>query len=87
LSLLPESYFPPPRNWDALEGIAFDVFTQRLQNPNLRRYARAGQAQHGVDITGPLGNGRYLGTQCKNHPGASLMIQEIDAEIQDVRDE
>ena len=81
MSLLSESYFPPPRSWDALEGMAFDVFTQRLQNTQLRRYGRTGQAQHGVDIAGPTGEGRFVGIQCKNHPGASLSVQEIDAEI------
>lgn len=49
-----DSYLPPPRGWDAFEAIVFDVFTQRMQNEGLKRYARSGQEQRGVDILGDM---------------------------------
>jgi hypothetical protein len=80
MSTLAESYYPPPRSWDALEGIVLDVFAKRLRNPALKRHGRSGQQQHGVDIAG-LGPAGLIGLQCKNHPGGRLKPEEIDAEI------
>ena len=76
-----DSYLPPPRGWDAFEAIVFDVFTQRLQNDGLKRYGRNGQEQRGVDILGTMASDKYLGIQCKNHPGSAITTSEIDAEI------
>ena len=81
MATLTDSYFPPPRNWDALESLVLDVFTQRLQNPALKRYGRSGQEQSGVDVFGPHQAGGFLGIQCKNHPGGNIPIQEVKKEI------
>jgi hypothetical protein len=80
MSLVADSYFPPPQGWEAFEGMVFDFFTARLVNPNLKRYGRQGQAQYGVDIAGAQ-NGGFLGIQSKNHPGGKITTKEIDAEI------
>lgn len=61
------SLYPIPRSWEEFEDIVADVFRIRWDDPNIKRFGRSGQQQHGVDI---VGNPRYLdralaGIQCK----------------------
>lgn len=76
------SKYPVPRSWDEFEDIVADVFRIRWEDPNINRYGRTGQAQHGVDI---VGRPRYLdrafaGIQCKNVASlnATTVFQEAD---------
>ena len=42
-----------PAGWDEFEDICLSAFKLRWKEPNLTRHGRQGQAQNGVDISGP----------------------------------
>lgn len=81
MSNLCNSYFPPPKGWDAFEEIVYDSYTEKLRNPNLKRFGRQGQSQHGVDIVCSFSDNQITGVQCKNHPDSKIVSSEIDDEI------
>lgn len=75
------SKLPPPKSWDEFEAIVCDVAILKWENPNIKRYGRRGQPQHGVDIIGePFHlNNEYAGIQCKNVD--SITLKSITDEI------
>jgi hypothetical protein len=73
---------PKPRNDDEFEDIVVDCLRVRWGDPNVQRFGRSGQAQHGVDIIGRPArlNGKIAGGQCKCTKALSLadVIKEVD---------
>lgn len=74
----------PPPTWEAFEEICADLFSRLWNDPQVVRYGRGGQAQHGVDIYGKK-DGDDAGVQCKakrEWPPTKLTTAEIDAEVE-----
>jgi hypothetical protein len=59
------------------EDIVRSALKVRWNSPNLQRFGRNGQSQHGVDITGPDDLTRHVGVQCKSEE--ALTFQKIKA--------
>lgn len=79
---------PKLDNSNDFEELVRDLYAIRLRNPNLQRYGRSGQEQHGIDIVGIAGkdypNGLGAVIQCKNHTANiadNKICSEIDAEL------
>ncbi len=80
---------PKLANDNDFEDLVKDVYIHEFKNPNLQRYGRSGQKQHGIDIIGIAGinyqTGKPTVIQCKNHvKGISdtSLISEIDEELE-----
>lgn len=74
---------PPPANWQDLERLARDLFSELWRDPHACQHGRHGQSQHGVDVYGWDGEG-WSGVQCKGKDarlGVSLTLEELDAEV------
>jgi len=77
----------PPGSWDEFEDICADLFAREWNDPNVVRYGRQGQSQHGVDIHGKE-NGADVGAQCKrkgNWPPTTLTTVEVDEEVEEAK--
>lgn len=76
---------PPPANWEEFETLCWDLWKIIWEDNTTQKNARAGQAQHGVDIFGrPKMQGEYHGIQCKckdNYTNKELSIDELIAEV------
>ena len=58
------------------------LFQKHLPAPDLKRYARPGQPQEGVDLLGTDEDGRVCGIQCKlRNADKALTRAEVDAEV------
>lgn len=78
------SELPVPKSWDEFEDICADLFGLIWNDPNVVRYGRMGQRQHGVDIRGQLPGGGIAGVQCKRKrqwPVSELTTNDIDDEV------
>jgi hypothetical protein len=87
MPLLSACQLPPPSNWQDFESLCADLWREELQDQNVQRIGRAGQAQHGVDICGQTLNSGWVGIQCKCIR-ADLALTEIDlvSKVQKARD-
>jgi hypothetical protein len=77
----------PPGSWDEFEDICADLFSREWNDPNVVRYGRQGQRQHGVDIYGKE-NGSDIGGQCKRKgtwPPTKLTTGEINEEVEEAK--
>ncbi|SED26092.1 hypothetical protein SAMN05519104_3164 [Rhizobiales bacterium GAS188] len=77
----------PPGSWDKFEDICADLFSREWNDPNVVRYGRQGQRQHGVDILGKE-NGSDNGAQCKRKgiwPPTTLTKTEVDREVAEAK--
>lgn len=72
--------FPKPDNWKTFETFCLKVFRRYLQAPDLQKYAREGQAQHGVDLFGTTRDHTRCGIQCKRTK--ALTEDEVVAEVE-----
>lgn len=75
-------------NANDFEELVRDIFSVKLQNPNLQRYGRNGQKQRGIDIVGIVGRDYTANSgaviQCKNHVNSitdEKLCSEIDSEL------
>lgn len=72
---------PRPTSDDEFESLATDVLKRRWRTPNVTRFGRSGQGQHGIDATAtpPHLSGALAGVQYKNV--ATLTIADVRAEL------
>jgi len=86
-------FFQPPLYWQQFEDLTEGVFRFAFNDPKPTKFARPGQAQHGVDVFGKeFGNGRLIGIQCKRmdeldennqpQPGGLISREFLNHEIQ-----
>lgn len=78
------SELPVPKSWDEFEDICADLFGRIWNDPNIIRYGRMGQRQHGVDVRGQVPQGGVAGVQCKRKrkwPVVKVTTQDIDREV------
>jgi hypothetical protein len=86
---------PPPSYWQDFERITLDVCRKLWNNQYAEPNGRQGQAQGGVDVYGYDNvQGEYVGVQCKKRknkanglevPSTTLTVDEIDAEIKEMK--
>lgn len=73
---------PKPLDDDLFEDMVCDVYSRIFKNPNLQRFGRRGQRQHGIDIIGKnYHNNQPQAIQCKCHPNETTKDEEIIKEI------
>ncbi len=79
---------PKLENSNDFEELIRDLYAFKFKNPNLQRYGRSGQQQHGIDIIGIAGkdyvNNANIVIQCKNHVidiDDKIICSEIDSEL------
>lgn len=78
----------PPRSWDQFKELCADTFAAEWRDPNLVRYGRSGQAQHGVDIVAADGSRWPVGLQFKKKsvwPVSKVSPADLDAEVEKVK--
>lgn len=76
----------PPKEWGTFEDLCHALFKRIWQDPLAQKNGRRGQAQHGVDVFGSMGQDRlaYIGLQCKgkeSNYGSKASWSEVLAEI------
>lgn len=77
----------PPESWERFEALCADLFAREWGDPNVVRYGRQGQRQHGVDIYGKE-DGADVGAQCKKKttwPVKKLTTADIDEEVAEAK--
>lgn len=76
---------PKPLDDDLFEDMVCDIYSRIFSNPNLQRFGRRGQRQHGIDIIGKNYNNNQLqALQCKCHTVDILdndIIKELDDDL------
>ncbi len=83
---LSRTQIPKPENHQDFERKCAALWSAKLDDPNLQRFGRSGQEQHGIDIIG-IRNGdprQRVGVQCKLKSGtAKLTEQEVRREFRE----
>lgn len=76
---------PAPTSWDEFEKLVAELCIREWKTPNVQRFGRQGQAQHGVDIVGyPLGDRtRLTCVQCKRY--ATITWAQIQEAVEEAR--
>lgn len=76
---------PKPLDDDLFEDMVCDIYSRIFSNPNLQRFGRRGQRQHGIDIIGKnYNNNRLQAIQCKCHSSEvteEVVIKELDDDL------
>ena len=78
---------PPPRNWQDLERLCFDLYSRMWRTNDAEMNGRQGQPQAGVDVHGTDRHegGRLVGVQCKGEDqgyGGAVTEKELREEIE-----
>ena len=77
--------FPPPKNWQDFENLAYDLWRAIWNDPNTQKNGRQGQPQNGVDVFGRPGPGTsWAGVQCKgkdNYTDKTVTEAELRKEV------
>lgn len=72
-----------PQNWQDFETLCASLYSRKFNDPNLQRFGRQGQQQHGVDI---YSSTQKFAIQCKQkNLGNTLSEDEINNEIELVK--
>jgi hypothetical protein len=75
--------YPPLSNWQDLERLSIDLFSE-IYGRTFQRWGREGQAQDGIDAWALLDNGTAIVLQCKGKAqrfGKRLKPDDVDAAI------
>ncbi|MEE8115335.1 MAG: hypothetical protein V3T23_13405 [Nitrososphaerales archaeon] len=74
--------YPPLRNEDEFEELCLSLFRLYWNRPNLQRYGRRGQRQHGIDLIDLSGKPPFRAAQCKClDPSRAITPSEIREEV------
>lgn len=76
--------YPRPTSWEDFEDMVADIYKREYSQPNLQRYGRSGQKQHGIDIIGYNFNHNLIAIQCKNHGEKNIKQSDIENELKKV---
>lgn len=81
---------PPPKSWEELELLVWDLFRHIWKDPYAKRHGRQGQRQQGVDIYGtPFGTNDVHGVQVKGKDvsfGHPVTEAELRAEVEKAKE-
>lgn len=79
-------YYDPPQNPEDFESLCQRLFSRHWNVPDLKKFARRGTKQCGIDLIGCDNQGGLCGIQAKRRePGNSLTKSELQADIESAK--